>query len=284
MAPRNSYTLDGVELTDLSAGYFTERSTGIRTIPAKRMANIAYPALDGESFIPGATFSPGGVVVNMYVEGTDHQEFMERVEFLNGLFLQRHKLLELRHDYDVDNSVSRHAYVQVKSSTEVKVLPGMKSGTIEYLLEVPGAFWRSRLASDYTSTAVAAIPAVFTLTNLTGGNAPVGDALIRVKGGFSTMTLKDVTTGNQLVINTPLTATEYIIIDTKNWTARKVTTDTWDGGTVVDSSVISNRGMGPMMNLEPSIVSGALAYSIVASATNPASAPSFSVRAKKSYL
>lgn len=284
MAPRNSYTLDGVPLTNLAAGYFLEAKTGLRMIPAKRMANIAFPAVDGESFLPGAPFTAGGVAVTMYVEGTDHQQFMERVEFINGLFLQRHKLLELRHDYNIANTVSRHAFVTCMSSSEINFNFGVKSGTLEYLMTVPGCFWRSATTSDFVSPAVTTVLTARTLTNLTGGNAPVADSLIRVKGAFSTLTLKDAATGSQLTITTPLTATEYIIIDTANWTARKVTTNTWTGGTVVDSSVTSNRGMGSMFVTEPSIVAGALAYSVSASATNPATSPTFEIRAKKSYL
>lgn len=284
MANRNSYTLDGVPLTNLAAGYFLEKKTGLRTIPAKRMANISYPAVDGDSFLPGAPFAAGGVAVTMYVEGADHQQFMERVEFINGLFLQRHKLLELRHDYNVANTVSRHAFVTCVSSSEISFGPGVKSGTIDYYLEVPGCFWRSAAATDFASPAVTTVLTSRTLTNLTGGNAPVADALIRVKGAFSTMTIRDNVTGSQLTISTPLLATEYIIIDPVKWTARKVTADTWVGGTVVDASVISNRGMGSMFVLEPGIVAGALQYSVSVSATNPATAPAFEVRAKKSYL
>jgi hypothetical protein len=247
------------------------------------MANIAYPAVDGESFLPGAAFTAGGVAVTMYVEGTDHQQFMERVEFINGLFLQRHKLLELRHDYNIANTVSRHAFVTCMSASDIAFKNGVQSGTIDYLMSVPGSFWRSSSTSDFVSPSVTTALTARTLTNLTGGNAPVADALIRVKGAFSSMTLINPVTGSQLVITTPLLATEYIIIDVAKWTARKVTSNTWTGGTVVDSSVVSNRGMGSMFVIEPSIVSGALAYSVSASATNPGT-PTFEIRAKKSYL
>lgn len=284
MAPRNSYTLDGVPLTNLAAGYFLEKKTGLRLIPAKRMANISYPAVSGNSFMPGAPFAAGGVAVTMYVEGADHQQFMERVEFLNGLFLQRHKLLELRHDYDAAGTVARIALVTCVSSTDIVYEHGMKSGTISYYLEVPGSFWRSPDTQTYMSAPITANRAVFSITTLNGGNAPVADALIRVKGAFSTFNIRDEVTGSEINITTPLAAGEYIIIDTANWTAHHVLTDTWDGGTVGDTSVISNRGMGTMLMIEPAINAGQLAYTMSAVATNPASAPTFEIRAKKSHL
>jgi hypothetical protein len=241
--------------------------------------------VDGESFERGAPFLPGGVNITMYVEGVDHADFMKNVEYLNNLFLQRHKLIELRHDYDVAGTISRHAFIKVISSTEIQVLgQGMKQGTIEYAAEIPGSFWRSITETTQSLGAVTATPTTVTVSNLTGGNAPVGDALIRVKGAFTTMTLVDVTTGDQLIINTPLTATEYIIIDPVLWTARKVTTNTWTGGTNVDWLVVSNKGSGSMFTMEPSLSGTAFLYRITQSAIAPSSSPTVEVRAKKAYL
>lgn len=280
---RNTYTLDGIPLTDPDGRWFLEKSSGLRTIPAKRMANISYPGVDGDAFIPGATFTPGGVSITMYVEGADHQEFMERVEFLNGLFLQRHKLLELRHDYDVDGLESRHAFVKFSSSGEISFFgQGMKQGTINYMAEIPGVFWRSYMELTQ-SVNVSTTPVTSIITVLAGGNAPVADSLIRVQGGFSKLTLQDETTGSTLTFNSALAANEYIIVDCKNWTARKVTTDTWDGGVNVDMSVVSNRGYGSMFTMEPSIFGAEMTYRVTAWADNPAS-PRFEIRAKKSYL
>lgn len=283
MALRNSYTLDGVPLTHPQALYFPERETGVRVIPAKRNMNISYPAVDGEAFIKGAPFTPGGVTVKMFIHGDDHQKFMENVEFVNGLFLQRHKLLELRHDYNVAGTVSRHAWVKCRNATEVEML-GTQDGFIEYMLEIPGVFWKSTTSTDWTSGMLTTTPQTFVINNLTGGNAPVNDSLIRVKGGFATCTVTDYFTGSSITVNTACTDTEYVIIDPVKWTARKVTTNTWSGGSIVDSQVSSNRGMGHMIQFEPGIVSGELRYQATASVTNPTGTPSFAVRAKRSYL
>lgn len=283
MALRNSYTLDGVPLTHPQALYFPERETGVRVVPAKRNMNISYPGVDGDTFMKGAPFTPGGVTIKMFIHGDTHQQFMENVEFVNGLFLQRHKLLELRHDYDSAGTVSRHAFVKCRGGTEIERL-GTQDGIIEYLLDIPGVFWRSVNSSDWNSGMLTAAQQTFIINNLTGGNAPVVNSLIRVKGGFSTCTVTDVASGSSITVNTPCTDTEYVIVDPVLWTARKVTTNTWSGGAIVDSQVTSNRGMGHMIQFEPSIVSGALRYQAYASVTNPSGTPSFAVRAKKAYL
>jgi hypothetical protein len=282
---RNTYTLDGIPLTDAAGRWFLERDSGLRLIPAKRSTSLSYPGLDGESFVKGSTFLPGGVRIVMHVEGTDHADFMANVEYINNLFLQRHKLLELRHDYNVSGSISRHAFVKFISNSEIQTYgQGMKAGTIEYIATVPGVFWRSITQTTQALPAVTTTPTTVTVTNLTGGNAPVEDSLIRVKGAFTTLTLVDVTTGDQLLINTPLAATEYIIIDPILWTGRKVTSDTWSGGTNVDALVISNRGSGSMFSMEPSLSGTSFLYRITQSAIAPASSPVVEIRAKKAYL
>lgn len=287
MAYRNSYTLDGVALTNVAQGYFPEKSTGIRTVPAKRNTGLSYPGVDGEAFQAGAPYQPGGVTVNMYVEGADHQGFMENLEFLNGLFLQRHKLLPLRHDYTPAGSIYRMADVKCISSTDVRRL-SISSGMIEYALEIPGAFWRSGSESTTATPVVTTSTQTYTVASLAGGNAPVSDATIRVKGAFSGILIKDVATGSQLELIGAISASEYVIISPAEWFASKVNTDTWNrfssGWVNYSNNVVSNRGSGSQFIMEPLITAGALGYQITFSGTTLSSSPVIEVRAKKSFL
>lgn len=280
---RNAYTLEGVALTDLAKGWFLDSDTGLRIIPAKRMNNLSYPGRDGEKFSSNSPFLPGGVSITMYVFGSTHEEFMTRVEYLNNLFLQRHKLLELRHDYNEAKTTTRYAYLNFNAAGDISTLgPGVKEGKVTYNGSVPGSFWRSASA-DAALAAVTTTPVTVTVPNLTGGNAPVSDALIRVSGAFNTLTITDFTTKDSLTINTPLAAGQYIIIDPANWTAYKVTTNTWTGGTDVSANVISNRGSGSQFTMEPSLSGTAFLYRITQSASAPTGAV-VEVRARKAFL
>lgn len=280
---RNDYTLDGVKLTDPAGRWFPERKTGIRVLPARRSNNLQYPGVDGERFIPGAPFEPGMVMIRLYVEGKTHEEFMTNYEFITGLLGQRHKTLELVHQYDAAGLVTRHAQVTFPDSSEPE-LDGPLRAMIDLNGQVTGSFWRSKLATDSTTPAVTTVGTIRTLAELAGGNAPITDALIRVKGGFSTLAVEDPVSLSRITFNAALTATEYIIVDPVNWTARKVTTDTWAGGTEVDATVVSNKGSGTMFELAPSIVGGAFATQIKVWCSNPTGSPVVTVRAKKSYL
>lgn len=282
---RSAYTLDGVNLVHPQLKYFPERKSGVRVIPAKSSPNIEYPSYDGEAYLPGATYDPGAVGIKMYVKGTTHEEFMTNFEFINGLFMQRHKLLTLRHDYNEAGTNARFAEVQFLSGSEPEwVGPGANAALIDYVATIPGVFWRSQNTIDNVTPAITTAVVERELSALSGGNAPIYDSLIRVKGAFSSLTIVESATGHTITVNTSLTATEYIIIDTANWTARKVTTDTWTGGTVVDHLVTSSRGQGSMISLEPMISGGALKYFLKLSATAPSGSPNLTVRARKSYL
>lgn len=281
---RNAYTLDGVPLVHPQLKYYPVQGTGVRVLPAKTMANIEAPGLDGQWFIPGASYVPGGVKISMFVKGTSHEDLMTNLEFINGLFMQRHKLLELRHDYNVGGTNPRHAFVTFKASTEPKLMNTNTQAIVDFVGEIPGVFWRSTNTVDAVTPTSTTTATVIELSALSPGNAPITDALIRFRGGFGGFQLWDDTTGHSISVNTSALSTEYIIVDPATWTAWKVTSDTWTGGTRIDSSVSSSRGSGPMITFEPKISGGALKYFIKHQATNPVGTPNVTIRAKKSFL
>lgn len=282
---RNAYTLDGIPLTDENLDYFVDKASGIRIMPAKRAVSLQYPGFDGEAWMAGLTYDPGAVSIIMRVYGTDHQSFMQNLEFIRGLFTQRYKKLKLVHHYAEDGSDNRVAIVQFNESHETPVLPGASSGTAEFIGTVSSTFWRSETTFTDVVPIVTTATSESSLPSLSGSNAPITDALIRVKGGFSELTIGDAVSGHTIRIATTLTSTEYIVIDTSAWTARKVTTDTWSGGTVVDTVCTPSRGAGPMLTFEPALMGpGSFAYRITTAGANLTGSPQVEVRAKKSYL
>lgn len=284
MAARNAYTLDGIPLVDPAGRFFPDKRTGIRVIPAKRSPNISYPGYDGDAFIPGGTFVPGKIFIRMFVRGDTHEQFMLNLEFLNGLFLQRSRVLTLRHDYNEAGTNPRFTDVSFSAGTEPELQDGAKSAFVDYIGDLPATFWRGANTVDAVTPATTTSSVQVELLALAGGNAPVHDAIIRVKGAFTSYTFSCAVTGHTITINTALAATEYIIINTAWWTARKVTTDTWTGGTNVDHLVTSSRGMGTMISFEPMISGGSLKYFVKHSATGPSGSPNMIVRGFKHYL
>lgn len=284
----NNYILDGIPLMDDQGRWFMEKTTGVRIFPAKRGRNLTYPGLDGETFISGATYEPGGVRISLYVKGATHGEFMENLEFWAGVLGQRSRLLPLVHTYSgqPDPGADRVAGVEIISTIEPLLINNRPlHALLEIPCRIPGVFWRS--VNDITSPALAAGSAwrVHTLPHL--GNAPVNDAIIQIRGGFSQLDFRDEVTHNQITIFKSIPSTNYVTIDTKNWIVRQHTSnpnfDTFNG-TDISANVQSSKGRGTMWSVEPEFSLGTSRHRIGMSVINPSGSPSVQIRARKSFL
>ncbi|GGJ55669.1 phage tail family protein [Glutamicibacter ardleyensis] len=272
------YTVDG--LGPEGAGWLLFiTGSGIRGTSGRVGGLLELPGMDGGIPQMGAPFMPGTLTLRYRILVSTHEEFMAIIEKFNGVFGQRRKLLPITHAYS--GSVSRMNYGTVLET----IVPEPVSNDYAYYqvtLTLPEPFWRSPLTYTIPTPALTETLTAQILTNL-DGTGPINDALIRVKGAFSTAVVEDYVTGDRITVNTPLTATQYVVIDCANWTARRVTTDTWTGGTDISALVSSNKGRGPMLTLEPDNVINAGRYRLRVQATNPASSPVAEVRARKSY-
>lgn len=269
----NQYTLDGVPLRDPELRWFTDRETGIRIVPARRIPELRFPGVDGISFIPRAPYDPGAVRINMYVRGATYALLRQHIEFLSGLFAQRGRLMELREHYDDNPNNDRVAEVTLASSADPQIT-SLTSATMTFILSIPGVFWRSPEVHEGTTPPLhkaplqgfAVEPASFELPSLYGGNAPIDDLLIKVhKGTFGTATISDPASGNSLSVNFgtfgSMLATETLLIDTKNWNSILYTTEgnenNWSmsvpGSRSANHIVQANRGMGSMLIVEPTL-------------------------------
>lgn len=275
-----TYSLDGLPLDDVAGRWFLEKGTGVRVVPARAASGAQLPGRDGSLPSLGSMFEPGKVSLSLYVGGADHSEMMLAWEVLAGVISQRHRLLPLVHDYG--GGVQRVAMVEVLASSEPSLITG-KDALVKVVCSVPGVFWRGPASAD-SSVPVAAGQVTHVLPGLAGSNAPISDALLRVKGSLAGAVLTDPVSGDRLTITAALAAGEYLVIDCAAWTARKVTSDTWTGGTDLLGSVSSNRGVGPMFTLNPDFTTGVGRVRLSVKGTNPASSPTVTVRAKSSFL
>lgn len=278
-----TYILDGHPLDDTLGRWGLRKGTGIRILPARTASNLVLPGQHGYTPDPNPTFEGGSTSLRILVKGRTYEQMRLNHELLMGIIGQP-RLLTLVDQYgSVPGANDRHAEIQVLASVEPELLVH-RAAELQVVCSVPGTFWRGATAVDATTPTATTATVTHTLTALDGGTAPITDALIRVKGGFATLTITDANGGGSITINEPCTDTQYIIIDPKNWTARKVTTNTWSGGTNVDSEVVSDRGMGSMLTLQPQFSTDKGSYRLAISATNPSGTPLVTARARKAYL
>lgn len=287
----NQYTLDGVALRDPQLKWYTDRSTGVRVIPARRVPEQRFPGVDGQIHITDQPYDAGAVSMRIRVTGRDWDDMRINLEFLTALITQRSKLMELREHFKSSSYDDRVAMVTLAGSVE-PVITSKRTSYIDVIFSIPGTFWRS--ANDILANITEAITTTPTTRELTawrGGNAPIDDMLIRVAGGaFSSLVLTDEATGNELRVNTAITSSQRLLIDPVNWKAviQSNTGDVWTTttGTDVSGLVVPNRGYGSMFLMEPILdtQSRLSTYRVRVSGTNISGTPRVTMRAKRSYL
>jgi hypothetical protein len=275
------YTLDGLPLNDPTGRWYLHDTTGLRILPARMASGASIPGMDGVMPSLRSTFEPGALSVVISVRRPTHDQMMGGLELLFGVLGQRHRLLPLRHDYG--NGQIREAMVEVLSDVTPDRLT-QELSRLPVMFRVPSAFWRDTATVD-AGAGINLTSATTTLAQLAGSTGPIPDALIQVRGAFTQATLTDPVSGDSITISGGGTGTEYVVIDTANWTARKQTSNTWSttGGTNWINNVVSNRGSGPMMSLNPDFSTGAGRVQLTTIGTGTASAQA-TVRAKRSFL
>lgn len=276
----HTYTLDAIALDDPDMRWLLDKETGIRIRGSFRDSGAQLPGRDGDLAGLSPDIEAGTLPITLDILGTSHAQMMRSIAFWQGVFSQRGRLLPLIHELGDGTSII--AMVQAKGSIEPQQITDSEC-RLPALFTVPGVFWRSLATSDSTAN-ITATQVTTVLVGLAGSSGSINDALIRVKGALSGLVVTDPVSGDSLTVTTALAAGEYLVIDCANWTAKKVTSDTWTGGTDVSQYVVSNRGSGSMFTLNPDFITGVGRIRLTAKGTNPASSPVVTVQAKSSYL
>lgn len=269
-------SLDGLPLTS-PGKWRLNTDTRLKVLPERTAFDGVLPGRDGTVPSLGSAFQPGAAILGLTLYGSSRADVESNTEALFGVLGQRRRTLRL-----LDSVRSREAEVEVLTLVEPQRV-GARMWRISVPVRIPGGFWRGPSLTDSPltlTTSTASTPA----TGLAGSTAPVNDALIRVQGGFTSSYVEDVVTGDRVTINAAVSSNEFVVIDAAAWTARKVSSDTWAGGSNIISSVVSNRGSGPMIGFEPDFATGAGRIRVRTVGTGISGSPSVLVRAKPSFL
>jgi hypothetical protein len=180
----------------------------------------------------------------------------------------------------------------VIAASEPELWVGAARARFTAVIEVPGVYWRDETTTTWQGSANASNQPV---TTLAGSTAPITDALIRVTGPASSITIRDVATQGAVGLLTSgsntVAAGQRLIIDCASMRAALVTTDTWDLATGTDrTGVISVFGPGSAsrwLHLTPAVAVGdpfSRAVLISCSGSGTTAASKLEVRARRAYL
>lgn len=130
---------------------------------------------------------------------------------------------------------------------------------IEPLLQLVDGVWLS--PEPYTWGFQFSGPTVETpqhVTPLAGSSGPIRGAIVRVRGPFGRFAAVDQPSGYEMSCDRTTSAAEWVLVDTRNWVAKVVTTDTWDmtGGEDVSHKMETNQATGDLWVLHPTAHNG----------------------------
>ncbi|SEU46631.1 hypothetical protein [Nonomuraea wenchangensis] len=291
-----SYTLDGVPLDHPAGCWKLKKGTQRRPLPGARAVRVSVPGRAGELPITGldheiTSFSLVFTVTGATPTGGDggFAQLETNLEALAAMLGVRHRLMSLRYQA---GAIVRVADVTVVAASEPELRVGAARARLTAVVEVPGVYWRDETTATWQGAANTADQPIATLA---GSTAPVTDALIRVTGPATNITVRDVATQGAVGLlaagANSITASERLLIDAAAMRAAIVTTDTWDlaGGTD-RTGVISVFGPGSAsrwIHLTPAMAVGdpfSRAVLISCTATGTTAASKLEVRARRSYL
>jgi hypothetical protein len=154
---------------------------------------------------------------------------------------------------------------------------------IAYSLRLDGVFWRGAARTTAATALAAASVPIQCFTEEGGLSAPVGDALVRVKGAVTGLQVTD-SSGAWFTYTGPVIASQWLRFESATGRAFLTTTDTWTGGTEVSGAVDFGGPRGtfeiaPSWTTSPAERAGALTV-----ATASRTSASVQVRGRAAYL
>jgi hypothetical protein len=201
-------------------------------------------------------------------------------ESLNALFTQPKLQLSPMAKPD------RVADAQLMASEVDRIFPRGEFVDMRYTLALLDAAWRDRNASTTALTSLADTASVTVGGLLSGGSAPVQDAIVRVRGGVGGLQVTDAASGSWFAYGDTIAAGSYLRFDSQTGRAWVTTTDTWTGGTEV-SGAIDYDGPNQRFELTPTF-SGVNAHqraaSLLVSTGTRTSTAAIQVRARRAYV
>lgn len=152
---------------------------------------------------------------------------------------------------------------------------------VRFTLQFNDVFWRS--SAEVTSTATAIGSNSVAVTAFPGISAPVRDAVIRVKGGVTGLTVAD-SRGTFFNYTAVLLSTEWLRFESATGRAYKTTTDTWTGGTEVTSLI--DNGPGPYyLEVTPTFTDPSSRHAeLTVTSSARTGSPTVQVRGKNAFL
>ena len=285
-------TVDGTLLDSLA--WAVESKT--KTMPGSRGADMPMAGVDGVAASLNDDYQGSLLTLGMFLRGTDQNgvvpantnaiaQCRQNLDDLLFLFSKKHGLMDVRED--IGDGTIRQAWCKLAEDPVTPTIIAGGAARFQVLLTLPDAFWQDVAVTEWTQAGVVA-GNTYTVPPLTGGNAPVSDAVVLVTGPANNPVVTDVTTSAYVKLNRVLAAGESWRLNCGTWATQYGTglslgsADT--SGSSGDPYTESGGGNARFLRLVPSYVAGARTVRVTVSGAGFTSATAISVRARRKYL
>lgn len=285
------FSIDGVNLNDPGDRWHLGRATKRRALPDVRGISVSTPARHGQVFIPGAPYAPSTMALSLIVTDRDSVgvpggpvQAEANLEQLFALLSSPSRLFRIEHH--VSTTVSRVAYGEVTASADPELL-GFRADLyrLALIVTVPGVFWSDGSGPKVVQGPASTASGTLALPALSGGSAPVTDAIVRLLGPFNgKASVTDQRSGTGLSWQGTLPTSQYLYLNATTLKAHTSTSATaWTAGTDVSAN-LDYPPVGPLQLTPTVTVTGttySLAYVLPAANTSPSAV---GVRAERKFL
>lgn len=231
------YTINGVSLDDPRFGWIFRRGSQPFITLSATMSEVEAVGRRGVAqYQTGMTAGLWTCVVNT---PWAHQET------LNALLTQ--PTLELS---TVANP-NRVAAVKFMASDVDTIYNSDRSTDMLFTLSLVDAAWRDKTQSTSPVVSLNSAATVNVAGLILGGSAPVQDAIVRIRGAASAISVTDFASGSWFSYAPALPAGSYLRFESASERAYVTTSDTWTGGTEVSGIVDFGGPSGGIFELTP---------------------------------
>lgn len=276
------YTIEGFNLHQPELGFYLLEGSSYASEISPRRVNLEVPGVHGEIPQWNDPLSSTNVVFNVRVREANPESLRQKWQYLRALMRTGNNNPVTVRRLESGQVLSAQMQLLSMSEPDFYCAAGMVTTTI--MLHNPSGRW----SAINTTEQELAIPGTDQiLTAAAASSGPITDALVRVRGPVSSITMRDNTndTGFQWQLSPTISSGQYLLVDCGSFTAWRNTSDDWEqrGSDVSSGLRTTGNGMLSLVSL-PSFVVGNNSSSVTVSAAGTSSNTELHVLARQTHI
>lgn len=276
------YTIEGFNLHQPEQGFYLLEGSSYASEISPRRVNLEVPGAHGEIPQWNDPLSSTNVVFNVRVRDDDPDALRQKWQYLRALMRTGSNNPVTVRRLESGQVLSAQMQLLSMSEPDFYCAAGMITTTI--MLHNPSGRWQSINTTEQELT----IPGTDQFVPVAAASsAPITDALVRVLGPVSSLTVRDNTndTGFTWQLSPTIASGDYLLVDAGTFTAWRNDTDDWEerGQDVSSGLRTTGNGMLSLVSM-PSFVVGNNSSSVTVSAAGTSGSTELHILARQTHL